>query len=65
MGTLKTTGVYVAEDNVYPNSVVVVPTAVPAFIGYTERVAKGNESLLNKPTKSNKTNIHNTVKAIN
>lgn len=53
MGTLKTTGVYVAEDNVYPNSVVVVPTAVPAFIGYTERVAKGNESLLNKPIRIN------------
>lgn len=53
MGTMKTTGVYVAEDNVYPNSVVAVPTAVPAFIGYTERVAKGNESLLKKPIRIN------------
>ncbi len=32
----KTPGVYINELNAFPNSVVEVPTAVPAFIGYTE-----------------------------
>lgn len=33
---LKTPGVYVQEISVLPGSVAAVPTAVPAFIGYTE-----------------------------
>lgn len=33
---IKTPGVYIQELNAFPNSVVEVPTAVPAFIGYTE-----------------------------
>src|SRR5215467_14678047 len=33
---IKTPGVYIKEINAFPNSVVEVPTAVPAFIGYTE-----------------------------
>lgn len=33
---IKTPGVYIKELNAFPNSVVEVPTAVPAFIGYTE-----------------------------
>jgi hypothetical protein len=32
---MKTPGVYVVEKNAFPNSVVEVATAVPAFIGYT------------------------------
>ena len=35
MGTFKTPGVYIVEKNAFPNSVVEVTTAVPAFIGYT------------------------------
>ena len=40
--TLKTPGVYIEEKNAFPNSVVAVPTAVPAFIGYTERHVLSN-----------------------
>src|SRR5438105_327555 len=37
MGNMKTPGVYIVEKNAFPNSVVEVATAVPAFIGYTEK----------------------------
>lgn len=33
---MKTPGVYIVEENAFPNSVVEVATAVPAFIGYTQ-----------------------------
>lgn len=36
--TYKTPGVYVEEISVFPPSVAEVETAIPAFIGYTERV---------------------------
>ncbi|AKM32326.1 phage tail protein [Pandoraea faecigallinarum] len=36
MAQYKTPGVYVVEQNAFPNSVVEVATAVPAFIGYTQ-----------------------------
>ena len=49
MGAMKTPGVYVVEKNAFPNSTVEVATAVPAFVGYTEKAANGNASLLNKP----------------
>ncbi|TAJ12201.1 phage tail sheath family protein [Marinilabiliaceae bacterium JC017] len=49
MGTMKTPGVYVVEKSAFPNSVVEVATAVPAFIGHTEKAVNGNKSLLNKP----------------
>ncbi|WP_165021219.1 phage tail sheath family protein [Dysgonomonas sp. ZJ279] len=49
MSAMKTPGVYIVEKNAFPNSVVEVATAVPAFIGYTEKAANGNKSLLNKP----------------
>lgn len=49
MGIMKTPGVYIVEKNTYPNSAVEIDTAVPAFIGYTEKALNGNESLLNKP----------------
>lgn len=48
---MKTPGVYVVEKNAFPNSVVEVATAVPAFIGYTERSLNGNKTLSNKPWK--------------
>lgn len=49
MGTMKTPGVYIVEKNAFPNSAVEVATAVPAFIGYTEKAQNGNVSLKNKP----------------
>jgi len=43
--TLKTPGVYVEEVSTLPASVAAVATAIPAFIGYTER------GTLNTPTR--------------
>ena len=48
MSEMKNPGVYIVEKSVFPNSVVEVATAIPAFIGYTEKAIKGNKSLLNK-----------------
>ncbi|MDH5602131.1 MAG: phage tail sheath subtilisin-like domain-containing protein [Gammaproteobacteria bacterium] len=48
MGQYKTPGVYIVEKNAFPNSVVEVATAVPAFIGYTERADNKGKSLLKK-----------------
>lgn len=45
----KTPGVYLNEINAFPNSVVEVATAIPAFIGYTQKAAHQSSSLLNKP----------------
>ncbi len=47
----KTPGVYIVEKPAqpFPNSVVEVATAVPAFIGYTEVAQNNGTSLLNKP----------------
>ena len=33
----KTPGVYLVEKNAFPSSVVEVATAIPMFIGYTEK----------------------------
>lgn len=49
--TLKTPGVYIEEKSAFPNSVVAVATAIPAFIGYTEKASFGGKSLLNRPVK--------------
>ena len=49
MGQMKTPGVYIVEKSAFPNSVVEVDTAVPAFIGYTEKADNKGMSLLNKP----------------
>ncbi|VAW84534.1 Phage tail sheath protein FI [hydrothermal vent metagenome] len=49
MGQMKTPGVYIVEKNAFPNSVVEVATAVPAFIGYTERADNRGKGLSNKP----------------
>ena len=51
MVTMKTPGVSINEKDAFPNSVVAVATAVPAFIGYTEMAQAGNTSLLNKPVR--------------
>lgn len=49
MGQMKTPGVYIVEKNAFPNSVVEVATAVPAFIGYTQKADNKGKSLANKP----------------
>jgi phage tail sheath protein FI len=52
MPTYRTPDVYVEEISVFPPSVAEVETAIPAFIGYTERASKvvAND-LLMRPTK--------------
>ncbi|WP_373550926.1 phage tail sheath family protein [Haliscomenobacter sp.] len=47
----KTPGVYIEEKNAFPNSVVPVPTAVPAFVGYTEKAVMDKKDLKNVPTR--------------
>ncbi len=49
MGQMKTPGVYIVEKNAFPNSVVEVATAVPAFIGYTEKAENNKKSLEKQP----------------
>ena len=48
MGIMKTPGVYIVEKNAFPNSVVEVATAVPAFIGYTETADNKGRTLRKK-----------------
>lgn len=48
---LMTPGVYIREENAFPGSVVEVATAIPAFIGYTEKASRNGKSLLNIPTR--------------
>ena len=49
MAEYKTPGVYIVEQDAFPNSVVEVPTAVPAFIGYTQKAEYGGKDLTGKP----------------
>ncbi|WP_295528942.1 phage tail sheath C-terminal domain-containing protein [uncultured Pseudacidovorax sp.] len=49
MNQMKTPGVYIVEKNAFPNAVVEVATAVPAFIGYTETADHGGLDLQGKP----------------
>ena len=44
-------GVYIQEQSAFPNSVVGVPTAVPAFIGYTPQATYQGKSYHMKPLK--------------
>jgi uncharacterized protein len=48
---LATPGVYIEEKSAFPSSAVQVATAVPAFIGYTEKAIRANKSLINVPTR--------------
>lgn len=43
--TYKTPGVYIEEVSKFPPSVAAVDTAIPAFIGYTEKAEKNGENL--------------------
>ena len=47
----KTPGVYLVEKDAFPGSVVEVATAVPAFIGYTEKTEYKKNSLIYKPVR--------------
>ena len=46
-----TPGVYIEEESAFPNSIVPVATAVPAFVGYTEKAMRSKSSLKNVPTR--------------
>jgi uncharacterized protein len=48
---LATPGVYIEERSAFSSSVVPVATAIPAFIGYTQKAVRGTKSLKNIPTK--------------
>ena len=51
--TYKTPGVYIEEISKFPPSVAQVETAIPAFIGYTEKALKENDpqALVGVPTR--------------
>ncbi len=52
MPEFATPGVYIKELNLLPPSVAEVSTAIPAFVGYTEKALdRKNNSLTNKPTR--------------
>ena len=48
---LMTPGVYIEEKNAFPSSAVAVGTAVPVFIGYTEKATRAGKSLLHQAIK--------------
>ncbi|WP_313671307.1 hypothetical protein, partial [Sandarakinorhabdus sp.] len=48
---MKTPGIYIAENSAFPPSVVPVETAVPAFVGYTEKADFKGKALKNIPFK--------------
>ena len=48
---IKSPGVYIDEQNAFPNSIVPIATAVPAFIGYTPQAEYQGQSYLKVPTK--------------
>lgn len=47
----KTPGVYIEEISAFPNSVVEVPTAVPAFVGYTRKAQRGSQDVTYEPVR--------------
>ncbi len=47
----KTPGVYIEEIPKFPPSIAPVETAIPAFIGYTEKAAEGKTDLTLKPVR--------------
>ena len=48
---LATPGVYIEEKSAFASSVVPVATAIPVFLGYTQKSARGSKSLKNVPTR--------------
>jgi phage tail sheath protein FI len=51
MPTYKTPGVYTEEISKFPPSVAEVATAIPAFIGYTEKAERFGVNVTNVPTR--------------
>ncbi|WP_195461095.1 phage tail sheath C-terminal domain-containing protein [Alistipes sp. D31t1_170403_E11] len=51
MAIMRTPGVYIVEKSAFPNSVVEAPTAIPAFIGITEKAVNSADPLRGKPWK--------------
>ena len=53
MSDYKTPGVYIEEISTLPASIAAVETAIPAFIGYTEKAEKDDNTtaLVNVPTR--------------
>lgn len=49
--TMKTPGIYIQEKDAFGNAVVPVPTAVPAFIGYTGQTSYNGKNLINEAVK--------------
>ncbi|GJL83495.1 MAG: hypothetical protein DHS20C01_31290 [marine bacterium B5-7] len=49
--TYKTPGVYIEEISKFPPSVAQVATAIPVFIGYTEKATFKGDDLTNTPTR--------------
>ncbi len=49
--SFQTPGVYINEINAFGNSIVPVPTAVPAFIGYTEKALLDKKDLTHVPVR--------------
>lgn len=49
MAKIMTPGVYINELDAFPNSVVGVQTALPAFVGYTQTAIQNGVSVTNKP----------------
>lgn len=49
MANYKTPGVYIEEISTLPPSVGQVPTAIPAFIGFTEKAQKNGKNVGNHP----------------
>lgn len=39
----KTPGVYIEEQSAFPNSIAQVGTAIPAFVGYTQKAVRNNK----------------------
>lgn len=48
---LNTPGVYIEEINPFPNEIVPVESAVPCFIGFTEKAERRGTSLINQAIK--------------
>lgn len=51
MPTYKTPDVYVEEISIFPPSVAEVETAIPAFVGYTEKAELNGKEIFNTPLK--------------
>jgi len=59
--TYKTPGVYVEEISKLPPSVAQVETAIPAFIGFTEKDSNNGISLVNKPRRIRSLNDYEQI----